>query len=626
MNSQRDIIRILSHHAIVIGSGAAGFNAINRLFDHQVKDIALITEGLKMGTSRNTGSDKQTYYKLSLASTGTDSVQTMAESLYQGGLMDGKHALIEAASSARSFYNLVELGVLFPHNPYGEYVGYKTDHDNTNRASSMGPKTSKAMVEALERKTLKQGITIHDKLQLIDLIIENETIKGVLCLDKTSHDVVRYTVIYANHVILATGGPADLYQASVYPKSQHGALGIALHRGVKAKNLTEFQYGIASVKFRWNLSGSYQQVLPTYVSYDASMQDRRILLSGVFSCEEALLEAIFKKGYQWPFDVRKLENEGSSLIDLMIMQEKQQGRRVFLDFLTNPVESYESYLTEEVKTYLSNSKAFGERPIDRLQKMNPMAIALFLENGIDLYQEMLEIDVCAQHLNGGLWVDEHYETSVKHLYAIGETAATHGIYRPGGSALNAGQVAGLHVAGYISQFEETNPQKVAIDSLIENHVNYVYQSTEHAMPLSLMQQKMSAHASIIRNVSEMQKIYEEVTDAIKLSRRQVSESFIDFYRRLDAYYVAEAVLFACLDYAKHTPWSRGGFFIPLSNKQPIHPKLPWSCQLSEGHSLVQEIVNHQGSFKAFYREVHPIPMRDTWFETVWHTFNKTQKL
>ena len=52
---------------VVVGSGCAGFNAADTLFDLGRRDIALLTEGVNMGTSRNTGSDKQTYYKLTLS-------------------------------------------------------------------------------------------------------------------------------------------------------------------------------------------------------------------------------------------------------------------------------------------------------------------------------------------------------------------------------------------------------------------------------------------------------------------------------------------------------------------------------------------------------------------------------
>ena len=63
---------------IVIGSGAAGFAAAARLRQFG-EEVALFTENIMAGTSRNTGSDKQTYYKLSLAGNDDDSVRKLAE-------------------------------------------------------------------------------------------------------------------------------------------------------------------------------------------------------------------------------------------------------------------------------------------------------------------------------------------------------------------------------------------------------------------------------------------------------------------------------------------------------------------------------------------------------------------
>ncbi|MEI3014117.1 MAG: hypothetical protein V8T36_04790 [Ruthenibacterium lactatiformans] len=61
-----------------------------------------MTENRLAGTSRNTGSDKQTYYKLTLSSQG-DGVREMAETLFSGQCVDGDIALCEAALSARAF-------------------------------------------------------------------------------------------------------------------------------------------------------------------------------------------------------------------------------------------------------------------------------------------------------------------------------------------------------------------------------------------------------------------------------------------------------------------------------------------------------------------------------------------
>ena len=82
----------------------------------------------------------------------------MAENLFAGQCVDGDLALCEAALSVQSFMRLVELGVPFPKNRYGEYVGYKTDHDPRRRATSVGPYTSKQMTEKLEQSVLSKGI------------------------------------------------------------------------------------------------------------------------------------------------------------------------------------------------------------------------------------------------------------------------------------------------------------------------------------------------------------------------------------------------------------------------------------------------------------------------------------
>ena len=50
-----------------------------------------------------------------------------------------------------------------------------------------------------------------------------------------------------------------------------------------------------------------------------------------------------------------------------------------------------------------------------------------------------------------LAVDCWWQTDVEGLFAAGEAAATHGVYRPGGSALNAGQVGSMRVAGILQR-------------------------------------------------------------------------------------------------------------------------------------------------------------------------------
>ncbi|HPN85351.1 MAG TPA: FAD-binding protein, partial [Victivallales bacterium] len=73
-------------HTLVIGSGAAGLNAAVQLHANGITDVLIVTEGLQKGTSINTGSDKQTYYKIGMYGQNSDSPYSLAESFFKIGM------------------------------------------------------------------------------------------------------------------------------------------------------------------------------------------------------------------------------------------------------------------------------------------------------------------------------------------------------------------------------------------------------------------------------------------------------------------------------------------------------------------------------------------------------------
>ena len=106
-------ISVSRTRTVVIGSGCAGLNAADWLATLGETSVLLMTDGMNRGTSRNAGSDKQTYYKLSLAGDQPDSVLDMARDLAGEGV-HGDIALAEAAGSVAAFLRLAQLGVPFP--------------------------------------------------------------------------------------------------------------------------------------------------------------------------------------------------------------------------------------------------------------------------------------------------------------------------------------------------------------------------------------------------------------------------------------------------------------------------------------------------------------------------------
>ncbi|MBM4040177.1 MAG: FAD-binding protein [Planctomycetes bacterium] len=463
--------RTYSVQTLIIGSGAAALNCAEHLHEMGMADLLVVTDQLGGGTSYNSGSDKQTYYKIGVFGDTPDSPMEFARTLTAGGMMHGDIAYVEGLGSAPEFFHLVRNGVPFPFNAYGAFVGYKTDHDPRQRATSAGPKTSQFMVARSLAQVRRNATPILDRVEVIRLLTAGEgeakRVIGAVALELDKLDAANFglLVINAENVVMGTGGPGEMYRISVYPHGQIGNHGLALEIGAIANNLAESQLGLASTRFRWNLSGTYQQVIPCYFSTDAEGRDRRYFLNDYFETMRQVAANTFLKGYQWPFHAARLQNLGSSVVDIAVANEVAAGRRVFMDFMTNPVpgegmgEFSLSDLGDEARRYLERSGALQATPYERLAHMNPESIELYAEHGIDL-REPLECAVCAQHNNGGLRGSIWWESNIRHLFPIGELNGAHGV-RPGGSALNSGQVGGLRAAHRIKAVYNAGPMPLA---------------------------------------------------------------------------------------------------------------------------------------------------------------------
>lgn len=524
------------YDAIIIGSGAAAYGAADWLFKENITDIAIITEKRLGGTSRNTGSDKQTYYKLSMDGFVSDSPYKMACDIFEAGCCDGEKMYLQAVNSTRCFLRLCDYGVDFPRDKFGGFPGYKTDHDNTVRATSIGPLTSKVMTEKLENVVLEKNRTpIFDNRQVVEILKDGKKAVGVAVLNTETEG---FECFYAKNVICATGAPACIYKNSVYPESQHGMTGILLEAGVRLCNFSQWQYGMASVDFRWNVSGSFMQVIPRFVSIDGSGNEFDFL-NDSFETAEEMCSNIFLKGYQWPFSFERAEK--SSRIDIAVHNEIQKGRKVYLDYTKNPKGFCFDRLDEEAKHYLEKNNVTGNTPIERLEKLNPKAIEVYLNQNIDISKEKLRIAVCAQHNNGGVYTDNNCETDVKGLYVIGEAAGTFGLARPGGTALNDTQVGGLLCARHIKEKTQIHDFNIPCADF-DKYKEFVIDS---GVDYSEIKTKMSACAAFLRNHEGCAALLEEIDGlltAYPLKHKSLSDYFYDKDMLLSAKALLETII------------------------------------------------------------------------------------
>ncbi|MBP3391555.1 MAG: FAD-binding protein [Clostridia bacterium] len=625
-----------TYDALVIGTGAAGYHGALRIQEFGKKNVAIITECIYAGTSRNSGSDKQTYYKLGLGGDSADSVAQMARDLFANGAVDGDNALCEAALSARCFLNLCELGVAFPVNRYGEYCGYKTDHDPYARATSAGPLTSKDMTEALERKVQKLGIPVYDDLLAVELLQDEQGICGLICLEQKTGAL---KVFRTRNVVMAVGGPGGIYADSVYPMSQNGGTGIALRAGAKLQNVTEWQFGLASVNPRWNVSGTYMQVLPRFISVGEDGEEREFLMDYFTDPYEALSN-VFLKGYQWPFDSKKVLR-GSSVIDLLVYRENVlKGRKVYLDFRKNPFGLQEidyTRLAPEAYAYLEKAKACFGTPIERLYHMNEPAVRLYRDKGVRLEDEPLEIALCAQHHNGGIAVDLWWQTNIPGLFAAGECAGTHGVARPGGSALNAGQVGSLRAAQYISAKDRPEISKERFESILPEALSRheairtqaLANENNGATLIQMVRRNMSRFGAAIRKEGEMQQALDGVMqmqqDLPALCGVSGPDQLYLVYRLRDILVTQGAVLSAMIDFSKTVGVTRGSSLYTAPEgelREGLEELFRLTTDGDNFAGQIQETYLEGNTYVNRYRPVRPIPTEDAAFETIWQSYRE----
>lgn len=507
---------------VIVGSGAAGLRAAVEL-KRKGGDVIILSQSAWGGTSACSGSDKQTLHTANTSDQG-DNFKAMAQSIRAGGAMDEDTAYIEAVGSTRAMGSLQFLGLPLPQDPLGGTLRYKTDHDEVGRATSCGPRTSRLMVKVLAQEAIRLGIPFFNQTTGVKVLTEGEgaacTCRGILAIRpkaQSAENPLGLVLFQSNALVLAAGGPGELYRDSVFPNGCFGSLGMALEAGLELVNLTESQFGIGTRRegFPWNLSGTYVQSMPHIYSVDEAGKEHHFL-SDYYRTTQEMVSNVFRKGYQWPFHATRMLDFGSSLVDLAIYREGQLGRRVFMDFNRNPqaVDGDQPFsidrLDGDVKTYLETAGATQDKPIDRLRHMNPLAIELYRRYKVDIATAPLEFAVNNQHMNGGIAVDTWGRTNLRGIYAVGEAAGTHGVTRPGGSALNAGQVFGTRVAENVAASAiAATPAQTDITQVATNAVAHIKAVLRPESPLKFrairaaIQSRMSDNAGLICSAEDV---------------------------------------------------------------------------------------------------------------------------
>ena len=326
-----------------------------------------------------------------------------------------------------------------------------------------------------------------------------------------------------------------------------------------------------------------------------------------------------------------------------------------MDFLQNPIGNsamrpFDVHdLDAEALTYLTKAGALQGTPIERLAGMNSPAIDIYTENGIDLHCEPLEIAVCAQHNNGGFAVNKWWESNIAHTFIIGEMAGTHGVKRPGGSALNAGQTGGLRAAEYIANIygpgiadyadsaEEIDEQLNRLIGELDSLPNLAGSTPEEA--IENIQTVMTASGGHIRQLDDARNALKEMVELYKGIgqtgfRLDNPKEMLTAVRARHLALTAIASLKAIAELLAQGSGSRGSHLVLAADGVEIHcdvinkatgKALRFKPENETLRNTIMQVMYDEESpdlFACTNIEVRPAPTERKAFEPAWQDFRE----
>lgn len=275
--------------------------------------------------------------------------------------------MIESSTDVIS--TLVELGVKFDTDEDGDFDYTREGAHRRNRILHHKDETGKEITATLLRIAKKRAnITFVTQTTMIDFIEKDNICQGIVCEDEYGE----MGAIIAKNIVLATGGIGGLFLNSTnYPHITGDSFALSIKHNVELQDM------------------NYIQIHPTTLY--SKQKGRRFLISESVRGEGAIL----------------LNENGERFTDEL------QPR----DVVTNAiVEEMVKFKTDYVYITLPTMSS------EEAKKRFPNIFDACMEEGYDITKDKVPVTPAQHYMMGGVKTDINGQTSMKYLYAVGETA------------------------------------------------------------------------------------------------------------------------------------------------------------------------------------------------------------
>jgi L-aspartate oxidase len=382
------------YHAdfVVVGSGVAGLRAA----------IELSSAGTVLVLAKSTLSDSATAWAqggIAVALSDEDEIGLHEQDTLAAGdgLCNPESVALLVEEGPRYITQLIEWGTEFDRAGTKLAFTREAAHSRSRILHSHGDSTGREISRALlSRAHSLPHLHLRAHSFTTGVIVENEKVVGVRFIDETDGSMHE---VRAGAVLLATGGLGQIYRETTNPEVATGdGMAIAYEAGAVLSDM------------------EFVQFHPTALAIKGAP---RFLLSEALRGEGGILRNInlerFMKRYAEAQELAPRDVVARAIVSEM---HRTNAQHVYLDMTAKSAEA--------------------------LEKRFPRIYATCMSYGLDLATDMAPVCPAAHYMMGGVKTDLWGRTSLRGLYAAGETADTgvHGANRLASNSLLEGLVFG----------------------------------------------------------------------------------------------------------------------------------------------------------------------------------------
>ena len=509
---------IIDTDVLVVGAGGAGCRAAIAASDSNL-DITIITKDIlgKAHTVMAEGGINAALANLDP----DDACEIHAGDTCRAGAYLNNQQLVEilANEAPQRVFDLENFGALFSRTPDGLIMQRPFGHQTYRRTCYAGDRTGHEVIATLTEELRRRDVTIIDEIFATSFLRETKRIAGVTAIDIRTGN---FKVFRAPAVVMAAGGAGRIYDITTNAQADVGSgYAMAFKAGVELVDMEQFQFH------------------PTGAAVPPAARGR-LVTEGVRGEGGILLN---KNGERFMkrYNPRSMELAGRDEVARSIATEIREGRG-----------------TENGAVYLDISFL----PARIIEERLPTMLEDFLDIGIDIRKEPMEVTPTAHHVMGGLNIDASARTNIQGLFAAGEVAGgVHGGNRLGGNALAAGQVFGKIAGDSAALYASSEPTPKLSRKVISDEYSRITAPLERneglspATETSLLQRAMWDKAGLFRNQQDLNEVLEFIKQqqeriasqlAVRNKAMRYNTEWISALELQDMVLVAEMIVQAAL--------------------------------------------------------------------------------